>query len=132
MSTKRTLYFDDVFHLYADGFDSDNVYLEVQLAGGPIGELVVKIPLIAWKEMRQHTIQPEERYLDLSDAELIVEAERAVDEHREWLAAAPNSPLKSMAGLFLFGPPELSRAEMIERFIGNYRPALAEARQAAQ
>ena len=122
MSTKSSLYFDDNFHLYKDGFDRDHVYLAFRRSVGPVEELIIKIPLVVWKEMRKQTIQPEERYLALTDAELRAEAERAVDDHRTRLASEPDSPIKGMLGILLFGPPESSREEMIERFIANYRP----------
>ena len=127
MSTRSTLWYSDDLHLYTDGFDRENVYLEVDVGSPYLENLIVKIPLVAWKEMRKHTIQPSERYLDLTDDELHEEAERAVDEHRAWLDERKDagSFLRS-AGLLLFGSPESTRDEMIGRFVHHYRPGLAE------
>jgi hypothetical protein len=129
MSTKSTLYLNENLHFYREAFDREHVYLALGKASGAIDQLVIKIPLVAWKEMRKQTMQPEERYLDLEDDELIAEAEREVGEHRDRLSKEPNSPFKGMFGLLLFGPAESSREEMIERFIENYRPTLAEKRR---
>jgi hypothetical protein len=127
MSTKSTLWHNDVFHLYSEGFDIENVYLEI--AGDAVGQLVVKIPLAAWKEMRQQTIQPAEQYLDLSDEELLLEASRQVDEHRARLEELrqtdpQHSPLRGLLGSFLFGLPNSSREEMIANFLNHYRPGI--------
>jgi hypothetical protein len=132
VSTKSSLYFDENFHLYAEALDLEYIYLALRSAQGPVDDLVIKIPLPVWKQMRQHTLQPEETYLDLTDDELLAEAERKVDEHREWLAAHSNSAFARAAGILTYGPPELSREEMVERFIDSYRTSLASARRSSR
>jgi hypothetical protein len=117
------MWYSDEFHLYRDGFDTDNVYLQIR--SPHFEELVLKIPLTAWKEMRQHTIEPNERYLDFSEAELRAEAEREVDEHRSHLEEVrakdgKHAGLGMMFGSFVFGPPDGSREEMIQHFIDCY------------
>ncbi len=114
MSTRITLWHNEDFHLYEEGFDNENVYLEIKTAPF-IEQLVVKIPLPVWKEMRKHTIEPCESYLDLSDEELTQEAARSVDEHRAWLDAHRSSPVSGLSGVLLFGPPESSREKMVEK-----------------
>ena len=123
MSTKSTLWHNEVFHLYREGLDDENVYLEI--SSPHFEELVLKIPLDAWKEMRKHTIEPAERYLDLTDEQLLQEAERAVDKHRAWLDEHRESPIAGLAGFLLFGSPESTREEMIRGFLESYRPELA-------
>ena len=123
VSARRTLWYSDEFHLFKDGFDDENIYLEVRDAR--FRELILRIPLIAWKEMRKHTIEPEERYLDLSDSEMREEAEHRVDEHRAALASEPDSRFKGLFGSFLFGPSESSREEMIEHFLSCYGRSLS-------
>lgn len=134
MSTKMTLWHNDDFHLYAEGLDDENVYLDIRT---PYTEqFVLKIPLSAWKEMRRHTIEPAERYSDMSDDELLMEAERAVDEHRARLheirqQGGRNIELRLMLGSFIFGPPESTPEEMIKSFLSVYRPALVEKHETA-
>lgn len=128
MSTKQTLWYSDEFHLYSEGLDDENIYLEVNSPA--FEKLVLKIPLMAWKEMRKQTIQPAEQYLNMSDDELIEEALRKVDDHRAELAkiqetGPEHAGLSIMFGSFVFGPPESSRDEMIVRFLQTHRPALA-------
>ena len=123
MSTRSTLWHNDDFHLYREGFDEDNVYLEIR--SPYLEELIVKIPLAAWKEMRKQSIQPAESYLDLTEAELRAEAERQVDEHRARLASLPESPIRKLSGILLFGPPEAGREEMIQSFLEHYRPGIS-------
>jgi hypothetical protein len=120
VSTRTTLWHNEDFHLYQEGFDEENVYLEIR--SRYFESLIFKLPLMAWKEMRQHTIQPMERYLDFSDEELRAEAEREVDEHRRELAGQPDSPFKGFLGSFTFGPKDSSREEMIEHFLNRYWP----------
>lgn len=122
MSTRITLWYSDEYHLYQDGFDEQNVYLDIKST--QFDSLILKIPLAAWKEMRQHTIEPNERYLSLSDEELRAEAEREVDDHREYLDSLGDSRFKSMAGMLIYGPAEGSREDMIERFLTYYRPGM--------
>ena len=118
MSTRQTLWFSDEYHLFIDGFDNENVYLEIKDSN--FQELVLKIPLVAWKQMRKHTIQPDERYLELTDEELRTEAKRALDEHIADLAKEPDSPWKGFFGSFVFGPPDTDREDMIENFLRHY------------
>ena len=120
MSTRNTLWYSDDFHLYREGFDEDNVYLEIR--SQYFEGLILKIPLAAWKQMRKETIEPAESYLDLTDEELRAEAERRVAEHREHLTSLENSPLRSLSGSLLFGLPESSPADMVESFLAHYRP----------
>ena len=47
MSTRITLWYSEDLHLYQDGFDDENVYLEIR--SQYFDALVVKIPLSAWK-----------------------------------------------------------------------------------
>ena len=54
MSTKATLWLSDDFHLYREVLDDQNVYLEIR-GSEFIEQLVMKIPIAAWNEMRQHT-----------------------------------------------------------------------------
>ncbi|HZP26637.1 MAG TPA: hypothetical protein VFB90_06275 [Dehalococcoidia bacterium] len=54
MSTKATLWLSDDFHLYREVLDDQNVYLEVR-GSEFIEQIVMKIPIAAWNEMRQHT-----------------------------------------------------------------------------
>ena len=124
MSTRITLWYSEDLHLYQDGFDDENVYLEIR--SQYFDALVVKIPLSAWKEMRQHTIQPAERFMDMTDEELLLEAEREVDEHRARLAAQPDSKLNGLFGIFTFGSAESTRDEMVRNFLRAYRPLLAD------
>jgi len=124
MSTRITLWYGEDLHLYQDGFDDENVYLEVR--SQYFDQLVVKIPLSAWKAMRQHTIQPAARYINVTDEELLREAEQEVDAHRARLAQEPDSKFKGFLGSFTFGNPESTREEMIRRFLQGYRSALAE------
>jgi hypothetical protein len=124
MSTRRTLWYGDKYHLYQDGFYDENVYLDIK--DSRFDSLILKIPLTVWKEMRQHTIQPNERYLDFSETELRVEAEREVDEHRAHLEevrakGGKHAGLRMMFGSFVFGSPDTPREEMIEHFIECYR-----------
>jgi hypothetical protein len=53
MSTKHTIYLDDDFHLYFDVIDQENVYLALDRESGYIAQLVVKIPMETWNEMRR-------------------------------------------------------------------------------
>jgi hypothetical protein len=132
MSTRGTLWHNDEFHLYQEGFDNENVYLEIE--GDPrLESLVIKIPLLAWKEMRRHTLEPEEGYSDMSADEFATEAARAVDEHRLRLERESKSQFGRMAGMALFGSPDSSRDEMIRCFLRFYRPAAmpVEAEEAA-
>ena len=124
MSTRSTLWYSDDFHLYREGFDEGSVYLEIR--SQYFEELILKIPLAAWKEMRKQTIQPAESYLDLTDDELRAEAERQVEEHRAHLASLPESPLNSLSGILLFGSRETSKDEMTVRFLEHYRPRMAD------
>ena len=129
MSTRSTLWYSDEFHLYKEAGDNSHVYLEVR--SPHFEELVLRIPLAAWKEMRQHTIQPSERYLDLSADELRKEAEREVDAHRERLDSirkedGPGQALLMSSGILQYGPPDSSREEMVESFLRHYRQNLSE------
>jgi hypothetical protein len=118
-----TLWHSDEFHLYRDGFDTDNVYLQIQ--SPHFEELVLKIPLTAWKGMRQQTIQPNEQYLDFTEEKLRAEAEREVDAHRAGLdeirrEGGKHAGLRMMLGSFVFGSPDASREEMIQHFVDCY------------
>jgi hypothetical protein len=123
MSTRLTLWYSDEYHLYQEGFDDKNVCLEIR---SPLFEsLILKIPLTAWKEMRQQTIQPNERYLDFTEEELLAEAEREVDAHRAQLdeireEGGKHTGLRMMLGSFVFGSPDASRDEMIQHFVACY------------
>jgi hypothetical protein len=125
MSTKSTLWYSEQLHLYQDAFDVENVYLDIETQSPYLEQVTIKIPLSSWKEMRKQTIQPAERYSDLSNEEMLAEAARAVDEQRARLEAAPDGPFKQLAGAFLFDSPESERAEMIDHFLRVYRPELA-------
>src|SRR5690349_2828875 len=98
MSTKSTLWYDGEYHLYQEGFDHEHVYLDIQ--SSHFAELTLKLPLPVWKELRKHTIQPDEEYLDLSDEQLRAEAVTAVDKHRKWLEENNDSRLASLFGFF--------------------------------
>jgi hypothetical protein len=124
MSTKRTLWHNDDLHLYAEGFDNENVYLEIRTAYTE--QFVIRIPLTAWKEMRRYTIEPAERYLDMSDDELTVEAQRQVQEHRARLGEFKSAAMRSLAGFLVFGAPDSTPDEMVTQFLRHYRPALAD------
>ena len=119
MSTRSTLWHSDDLHLYREGMDDENVYLEMRSRF--FEELVIKIPLTAWKEMRKQTIQPAERYLDLTNEELLREAASEVDRHRLWLEERKDSRFASGAGILVYGPPDSSRQEMIEHYFSFYR-----------
>ena len=123
MSTRSTLWYSDEYHLYQEGLDDNNVYLEVR--SPQFESLILRIHLTSLKEMRQHTIQPNERYLDFSADELRAEGEREVDEHRARLDeiradGRKNTGLRMMFGSFAFGSPDSSREEMIQNFIETY------------
>ena len=133
MSTKSTFWHNDDFHLYREGFDDANIYLDIQVPY--FEQLTLKIPLEAWKEMRKYTLEPNERYLDLSDEELRQEAELRVREHRQSLdetraKGGNNLGLRLMGGFLVYGDPEAAEAEMIDHFIRFYRPSLAKQEQA--
>lgn len=123
MSTKITLWSNEEIHLYQEGFDNAVVYLEI--TSPPLEALILKIPLPAWKEMRKHTIQPDEHYLDMAAEEFLNEVERKVDEHRAGLTSAPASSFEGLFGVFIFGSSESSREDMIEHFVATYRPDLS-------
>ena len=123
MSTRLTLWYNDDFHLYQEGFDEQNVYLEVKTSH--LEEFVLRIPLAAWKEMRKQTIEPAERYSDLTDEEMLAEAERAVDEHRKRLEGLPDTKVKSFVGGLVFGKPGSTRSEMIKSFLHFHRRQMA-------
>lgn len=121
MSTKCSLYWNDSFHLYTEAFDRDNVYLEVYTHGDRFNNATtVVIPLSVWKDMRTHSVQPEERYMEFTDEEMLAEAERCVDEHRTWLVEHKDTPLGKFAGVFTYGPPETSREEMISNWLISF------------
>lgn len=133
MSTKSTLWNNDDFHLYSEEFDDANVYLDINVPY--FAELTLKIPLAAWKEMRKHTIEPNESYLDLSDDELRQEAIRCVKAHRRALdeiraEGGNNLELRLMRGFLPYGSLESTEDEMVEHFMRFYRPALAAQEQA--
>jgi hypothetical protein len=55
MSTKKTLAINDDFHFYQEAFDDENVCLEVQTPY--LDQMVLKIPLEFWNEMRKHAFE---------------------------------------------------------------------------
>jgi len=133
MSTKSTMWYGSDFHLYREGFDDAHVYLDIRVPY--FEQLTLKIPLEAWKEMRKHTIEPNETYLELSNEELRQEATRRVKEHRRSLdetraKGGHNLGPRLMGGFLVYGDPEASEAEMVEHFVRFYRPSLAEQEQA--
>ena len=124
MSTKSSIYYDDDsnFHLYQEGLDRWNVYLDVPLSGR--GEVTVAIPLHVWKEMRQTTMYVE-RYLDMSPADLRAEAEEAVAKRLREYEKAPTESLKdlvALSGCFPFGDIANSADEQVEHYIEWYTP----------
>ena len=132
MSTRSTLWLNDDFHLYLEAGDVHKVYLAISTGSAYLEEeLILKIPIAAWKQMRQHTIDSVEGFLDMSDSEFRAEAERRVDAHRADLAeirdsVGHNKEIRMIAGLLVYGPPETSREEMLRRFVEYYRPATAD------
>jgi hypothetical protein len=58
MSTKATIYLDNDFHLYKEGWDDDNVYLELESSSQFVEKLAVKIPVAVWNEMRKRSVPP--------------------------------------------------------------------------
>jgi hypothetical protein len=132
MSTRSSLWYSDDLHLYREAFDENNVYPAIHTGSAYLQEeLILRFRLAAWKQMRQYTIEPNESYLDLSDADLHAEAERRVDAHRAHLDEVRNSDgshtgLRLMIGSGLFWSAGSSREEMINSFIEFYRPATAD------
>jgi hypothetical protein len=53
MSTKKSIYLDDDFHLYTDALDNEHVYLALEKASGAVAEMVIKIPMTTWKNMQE-------------------------------------------------------------------------------
>ena len=120
MSTKSSLYYDSThgFHLYTDGFDTDNVYLEVNTDGTQWSQnIVITIPLTVWAQMRTHTMQPQERYLSLTYSEMLEHARKAVRAHRERLEKHKDSPLARFFGVLTFGPPGDTDDTMVENYM---------------
>ena len=116
MSTKSSLYYDSTyrFHLYTEGFDTDNVYLEVDTDGT---RCVIQIPLTVWAQMRTYTMQPQEEYLSLTYGEMLGRAREAVRVHREQLEKHKDSPLARFFGVLTFGPPEDTDDTMVENYM---------------
>lgn len=111
MSTKSTLTYGENFHLYLDHEDAHTgVWLEINqphdtaAAGyaGIIAQTTVRIPLAIWEHIRHHT-SADYALADLTDAELLAQAETLAREDRERyrkaLAAAKSSKDKSHAFL---------------------------------
>ena len=123
MSTRSSLYYDDNFHLYTDGFDTDNVYLEVSDGGNHWDSVtVITIPLPIWAQMRKHTLEPHESYLGLSYEEMLGIAKTKVAAHREWLETHKDTPLVRFAGVLLYGPPEDTEDTMVANWMQyNYK-----------
>ena len=120
MSTKSSLYYDSThrLHLYTEGFDTDNVYLEVDTEGTQWSQnIVITIPLTVWAQMRTHTMQPQERYLSLTYSEMLGRAREAVRVHREQLEMYKDSPLARFFGALTFGPPEDTENTMVENYM---------------
>ena len=119
MSTKSTLYHNEEYHLYTEGFDHTNVYLDWKPGNSYYseGREGITIPLSVWAAMRTHTVEPEETYLSYTTEEMLVEGAIHVAAHREWLRQHEGSTLAQFAGVVVFGPPESDDATMLHRWM---------------
>jgi len=127
MSTKSSIFYDkeSEFHLYQEGLDCWNVYLDIPLTGG--SEITVAIPLRIWKEMRHNTLYME-RYFDMSVEDLRTEAEKAVAERlRRYEEASERAkPITALAGCLTFGDINLPATEQVENYIEAHTPVAEE------
>ena len=128
MSTKSSIFYDkeSEFHLYQEGLDDWNVYLDVPL-GGRLRSVTVPIPLRIWKQMRQttHHMEP---YLAMPAENLRAEAEKAVAERlRRYEEASERAkPITALAGCLTFGDINLPATEQVENYIEAHTPVAEE------
>lgn len=123
MSTRATLAYGSTFHLYKEAFDESYVYLELEQVQFEVeyNRVMVPIPVHIWEVIRQYP------GLDLSlaektDAELLEEVVKAVDERIERFAAAEDKSRAwiALAGSLVFGSAEAPRAKQIEAGMAYY------------
>jgi len=116
MSTKNSLAHGPNFHLYAEMFDDNNVYLELENVHfeAAHNRVVVPIPVQIWEIIRRYQGISFE-YADRSDEELRQYVEREVDErlkrYRE--ADEKGKAVAALFGVLMFGSVDKPREEQI-------------------
>lgn len=132
MSTKATLAYGSTFHFYTEAFDESYVYLELEQVQFEAGynRVMVPIPVHIWEVIRQYP------GLDLSlaektDAELLEDVVKAVDERIEQYAAAEDKSRAwiALAGSLVFGSAEAPRDKQIAAGMAYYEERREHQRQ---
>ena len=119
MSTKSSMYYsgEHGIHLYTDGFNRDNVYLDVYTTGNHFTQkITVSIPVEVWAEMRTHA-GPGEEYLGKTYEEMLEMGKSAVRAHRGRLEEYKGKPLAGFAGVLVYGKATGTEAEMLENWM---------------
>lgn len=116
MSTKSTIAHGPNFHLYREGFDESNVYLEVEGTQFEAGynRVMVPIPVHIWEVIRQYA-GIDLRYADKTDEELRQSVEKEVDERLKDYGEASEKArgLISLSGFLAFGAADQPREQQV-------------------
>lgn len=124
MSTKSTIWHGSNFHFYTEGFDDDNVFLELRNVDFEVSpaEVTVPIPIAVWEVIREYSSMTFE-LVDATDEQLLFIVERAVEERmfNYVQAEEKRKGLMALAGAFVFGTADAPREEQVERGLEHYK-----------
>lgn len=124
MSTRSTIALSGDYHLYHDGFDQQNVYLEID---SDYGKIVLRIPAKDWVELSSHVIYPHSQIRGMSDEEVEAFITQVVQERMDEWEKSDKSDILGLSGIATFGDrdsPLESQviSAMVKYGIGRFSP----------
>jgi hypothetical protein len=123
MSTKSTLVTGPNFHLYAEAFDDDHLYLELEPCQFEASDTGVKIeiPLSVWEVIRQYSMA-DFSFADKSDAEIQAYVEAEVQDRLAAYGQADDRSKRflNLGGSLVYGRAESPREDQVANGLKHF------------
>lgn len=126
MSTKCSISYSDIHHLYHECFDNENIYLSLKNCPFEVfnDKVMVSIPLYIWEVIR-HNGSLDLSMADLTDNQLLQEVEAEVDARINEYQESPPDNVKlrywlNFCGSSVFGGAEDPKESQIKLGMEHY------------
>ena len=116
MSTRSSIAYGDNFHLYQEGFDDENIYLELEKTEFEAcsQRVMVAIPIEVWEYIRSYSFA-DYSLIDMSDEEILASAEEEVERRITRYENAPTpAEAKSVLALEFIGFEEINLPRQLQ------------------
>jgi len=119
MSTKSTIVHGKDFHLYTDGYDRDNIFLNLPSSAvelEDIDEVSIKIPLAVWEYIRQQTCV-DFTWVGKTDEQIL---QYVTDEVDNRLSIEIKNAIQRFSGMLVYGLTDDPRDSQIRKGVAYY------------